>query len=80
MTTLSDDPCVAAQELRRIYQSVIIGGQPVTVEFWTDGGTRRRVEYGKTNASAILQEIGRLEGLCAIKTGKSGGRFVIRGG
>lgn len=72
-------PCEAAAALRLVLMQAMAGGQVVSVEFWTDGGTRRRVEYKPASLDLLRSEITRFENECARLSGRTR-RYAIRGG
>jgi len=80
MAVLNADPCVAVEELKSIIQNIITGGQALVVEFWTEGGTRRRVEYGRANVQEMRIELAKLVEACKAKQGKPPSRRAFIGG
>ena len=81
MTIVTDyaDPCAVLPRIREAYYALLEGRRPEVIEFDAGNGVRRKVQYGKTDISALRSELSRLESYCGLTSGLSR-RYGLRAG
>ena len=81
MTVVTDyaDPCAVLPRIREAYYALLEGRRPEVIEFDAGNGVRRKVQYGKTDISALRSELSRLESYCGLTSGLRR-RYGLRAG